>query len=112
MKLFTFVELPKSVQFDQGSFFIPGIFQQVMYELGIKQYKTSAYHPESLCALERFHQAFKDMISSYCFETEIDEIKVNFCFYMYLLSEYLQKTLGFSQFHLVFGIPLELELGA
>ena len=24
-----------------------GIFQQVMHELGIKQYKSSAYHPES-----------------------------------------------------------------
>ena len=28
-----------------------GIFQQVMYELGIKQYKASAYHFESQGAL-------------------------------------------------------------
>ena len=42
---FTFVGLPKSVQSDQGSNFMSGI-QQVMHELNIAQYKSSAYHPE------------------------------------------------------------------
>ena len=70
VKFFTFVGLPKSIQSDQGSNFMSGIFQQVMYELGIKQYKSSAYHPESQGALERFHQTLKNMIRSYCFDTE------------------------------------------
>ena len=56
VKFFTFVGLPRSVQSDQGSNFMSGIFQLVMHELGIKQYKSSAYHPESQGALERFHQ--------------------------------------------------------
>ena len=43
-----------------------------MHELGIKQYKSSAYHPESQGALERFHQTLKNMIRSYCFDTEKD----------------------------------------
>ena len=51
IKFFTFVGLPKSVQSDQGSNFMSGIFQQVMHELGIKQYRSSAYHPESQGAL-------------------------------------------------------------
>ena len=72
VKFFTFVGLPKSIQSDQGSNFMSGIFQQVMYELGIKQYKSSAYHPESQGALERFHQTLKNMIRSYCFDTEKD----------------------------------------
>ena len=59
IKFFTFVGLPKSVQSDQGSNFMSGIFQQVMHELGIKQYRSSAYHPESQGALERFHQTKK-----------------------------------------------------
>ena len=71
IKFFTFVGLPKSVQSDQGSNFMSGIFQQVMHELGIKQYRSSAYHPESQGALERFHQT-KNMIRSYCFDTEKD----------------------------------------
>ena len=56
IKFFTFVGLPKSVQSDQGSNFMSGIFQQVMHELGIKQYRSSAYHPEIQGALQRFHQ--------------------------------------------------------
>ena len=72
IKFFTFVGLPKSVQSDQGSNFMSGIFQQVMHELGIKQYRSSAYHPESQAALERFHQTLKNMIRSYCFDTEKD----------------------------------------
>ena len=32
---FTFVGLPRHVQTDQGSNFMPGIFQQVMHQLGI-----------------------------------------------------------------------------
>ena len=71
-KFFTFVGLPKSVQSDQGSNFMSGIFQQVMHELGIKQYRSSAYHPESQGALERFHHTLKNMIRSYCFDTEKD----------------------------------------
>ena len=70
VKFFTFIGLPRSVQSVQGSRFMSGIFQQVMYELGIKQYKSSAYHPESQDALERFHQTLKNMIRSYCFDTE------------------------------------------
>ena len=47
VKFITFVGLPRSVQSDQGSNLMSGIFQQVMHELGIKQYKSLAYHPES-----------------------------------------------------------------
>ena len=59
VRFFTFVGLPKSVQSDQGSNFMFGVFQQVMLELGITEYMSSAYHPESQGALERFHQTFK-----------------------------------------------------
>ena len=47
MKFFTFVGLPKSVQSDQGSNFMSGIFQQVVHELDVKQYRSSAYHPKN-----------------------------------------------------------------
>ena len=70
IKNFTFVGFPKLVQSDEGSNFMSGIFQQAMHELGIKQYRSSAYHPESQGALERFHQTLKNMIKSHCFDTE------------------------------------------
>ena len=72
VKFFTYVGLPKSVQADQGSYFMSGFFQQVMHKFGITQYKSSPYHPESQGTLERFHQTLKNMIRSYCFDTKKD----------------------------------------
>ena len=79
VKFFTFVGLSMSVQSDQGSNFMPGIFQQVMHELGITQYKLSRYHPESQGALERFHRTLKNMISSYCFTLKKIGMKAFIC---------------------------------
>ena len=72
IKFFTLVGLPKSIQSDQGSNFTSGLFQEVMYELGIEQYTSSAHHPESQGALERFHQTLKNMIRTYCLDFEKD----------------------------------------
>ena len=102
VKFFTFTGLPRSVQSDQGSHFMSGIFQQVMCELGIKQYKSSAYHPESQGALERFHQTLKNMIRSYCFDTEKDW-DGGIHLLLFTVRESVQETLGFSLFELVFG---------
>ena len=102
IKFFTFVGLPKSVQSDQGSNLMSGIFQQVMHELGIKQYRSSAYHPESQGALERFHQTLKNMIRSYCFDTEKDWDE-GIHLLLFAVRESVQESLGFSPFELVFG---------
>ena len=72
VEFFTFVGLPKSVESDQRSNALSGIFQQVMHELVIIHFKSSAYHPESQGALEGFYQTLKNMIMSYCFYTEKD----------------------------------------
>ena len=66
MQFFTRYDLPKEVQSDQGSNFMSGVFQEVLRELGIKQLKSSAYHPQSQGALERYHQTLKNMIRAYC----------------------------------------------
>ena len=66
IKFFTLFGLPKSIQSDQGTNFMAHAFQQVMNQLGVKQYKSSAYHPESQGALEGFHQTLKTMIRMYC----------------------------------------------
>ena len=71
-----------------------------MHELGIKQYRSSVYHPESQGALERFHQTLKNMIRSYCFDTEKDCL---FHLLLFAVRESVQESLGFSPFGLVFG---------
>ena len=102
VKFFTVVGLLKSVQSDQGSNFMSGLFQQVMHELGITQYKSSSYNPESQGALERFHQTLKHMIRSYYFDTERywDE---GIHLLLFAVRESVQESLGFSPFGLVFG---------
>ena len=79
-----------------------GIFQQVMHELGIKQYRSSAYHPVIQGALEGFHQTLKNMIRSYCFDTEKgwDE---GIHLLHFAVRESRQESLCFSSFELVFG---------
>ena len=102
VKFFTFVGLPKSVQSDQGSNFMSGIFQQVMHKLGIKQYRSSAYHPESQGALEGFHHTLTNMIRSYCFDIEKDWDE-GIHLLLFAVRESVQGSLGFSPFELVFG---------
>jgi hypothetical protein len=73
-----------------------------MYELGVRQYKSTAYHPESQGALECLHQTLKTMLRTYCYQYEKhwDE---GVHLVLFAASEAAQESLGFSAFELVFG---------
>ncbi|KAJ8032010.1 hypothetical protein HOLleu_25409 [Holothuria leucospilota] len=92
----------EEIQSDQGSNFMSTVFQQMLYELGIDQIKSSAYHPESQGALERFHQTLKNMLKTYCHDNERDWDE-GIPFVMFAARESIQESLGFSPFELVFG---------
>ena len=66
-----------------------GLMQTVMYQLGIKQYKSAAYHPEYQGALERFHQTLNMHIVWNMERTRIRE-----CTWYYLHLERLYKNPG------------------
>lgn len=102
IKFFTLVGLPRSIQSDQGSNFMSGLFQQIMHELQITQYKSTAYHPESQGAIERFHQTLKNMIRTNCFDTNKDWDE-GIPLLLFAVRESVQESLGFSPFELVFG---------
>ncbi|KAJ8019561.1 hypothetical protein HOLleu_41205 [Holothuria leucospilota] len=72
VKFFTRVGLPKEVQHDQGSNFMSELFKSVLSNLGIKQIASSAYHPQSQGALERYHQTLKTMIKAFCHDNQAD----------------------------------------
>ena len=102
VRFFILVGLPRSVQSDQGSNFMLGLMQQAMYQLGVKQYKSSACHPESQGALERFHQTLKNMLRTYCLENNCDwDQGVHLL--LFAARESVQESLGFSPFELVFS---------
>jgi transposase InsO family protein len=79
-----------------------GLFQQVKQELGIKQFRSSADHPESQGALKRFHQTLKNMIRMYCQDTKKswDE---GIHLLLFAARDSVQESLGFTPFELVFG---------
>ena len=91
-----------SIQSDQGSNFMSGLMQQVLHELGVQQLKSSAYHPESQGAIERFHQTLKNMIRVYCFEYQA-EWDQSVHMLPFTVREAVQDSLEFSPFELVFG---------
>ena len=79
-----------------------GIFQQVMNELGIREYTFSAYHPESQGAPERWHQTLKNMMRIYCFQMERDWDE-GIHLLLFAARQSVQESLGFSPSDVVFG---------
>ena len=102
VNFFSLVGLPVSCQSDRGTNFTSKLFAQVLSSLSIEHKMSSAYHPESQGALERFHQTLKSMMKKYCSETgrEWDE---GLPFLLMAVRESIQESLGFSPNELVFG---------
>ncbi|XP_054867013.1 retrovirus-related Pol polyprotein from transposon 412 isoform X1 [Amphiprion ocellaris] len=102
VKFFSLFGLPKEIQTDQGSNFMSRVFAQVMKQLDITHHYSSAYHPESQGALERFHSTLKSMLRAYCFEVEKDwDEGVHLL--LFAAREVAQESLGFSPAELVFA---------
>ncbi|XP_076851553.1 uncharacterized protein LOC143502752 [Brachyhypopomus gauderio] len=102
VKFCTTFGLPKCVQSDQGSNFMSKLFAQVMSDLHIQHQVSSAYHPESQGALERFHQTFKTMLRSYCLEVGNDWDE-GVPLLLFAIRDTVQESTGFSPNALVFG---------
>lgn len=101
-KFFTKFGLPHEIQSDQGSNFLSKIFGQVVKLVGIDKVQSSAYHPESQGALERFHQTLKNMLRTYCYENPDDWDK-GVDFVLFAAREVPNESTGFSPNELVFG---------
>ncbi|XP_076031965.1 uncharacterized protein LOC143019869 [Oratosquilla oratoria] len=99
---FTQVGLLTVVQSDQGSNFTSRLFNQVMQSLGVRQSRSSAYHPQSQGVVERFHQPFKRMLRTYCLEFGKDwDEGVDLL--LFTVRDSVQESLGFSPFQLIYG---------
>ncbi len=94
--------LPKVVQNDQGTHFMSRLFKQVLSQLNIKHEISSAYHPESQGALERFHQTLKSMLRTFCAQSE-KEWDEGLPLLLFAVCETQQESIGFSPPKFVFG---------
>ena len=79
-----------------------GVFQEVLRELGIKQLKSSAYHPQSQGTLERYHQTLNNMIRAYCEDFPEDWDK-GIPFLLFATRDSPNESTGFIPFELVYG---------
>uniref|UniRef100_A0A8C7Y6R4 Gypsy retrotransposon integrase-like protein 1 n=1 Tax=Oryzias sinensis TaxID=183150 RepID=A0A8C7Y6R4_9TELE len=102
VNFFSTFGFPQSIQSDQGSNFTSKLFGQVVKSLYIKHRLSSAYHPQSQGALERFHQTLKNMLKKFCLDSgrEWDE---GLPFLMLATRESVQESTGFSPAELMFG---------
>ena len=89
--------LPKSIQSNQGSNCSSHIFQQVMHELNIKQFKPIAYQ----VTLKRFHKTLTNIMKTLCLDSHKDwDNGVRML--LFSVRETFQESLGFSPFELFF----------
>lgn len=102
LNFFSIVRLPKVVQTDHGSNFMSQVFIQALGTLGIMTVWSSAWHPQSQGALERFHSTLKTMIQAYCFKHQKDWDE-HILFLMFAARDTSQESLGFSLFELIFS---------
>ena len=70
--------------------------------MGIEHKVSSAYHPQTQGALERYHQTLKIMMKKYCLYHAKDWDK-GLNFLLFAVREVPNESLGFSLFELVFG---------
>ncbi len=87
--------------FNQGSNFTSNLFDQVLKQLHIQHNLSSAYHPQSQGALERFHQALKSLLRSYCVQSK--DWETGLPRLMMSALEAAQESTVFSPNDLVFG---------
>ncbi len=102
IKYFTMTGLPTEIQSDRGTNFTSKLFRQVSELLGIKQVFSSAYHPQSQGAIERFHQSLKNLLRCYVYENEKDW-DTGLPYVLFAVRDAKQESLGFSPFELLYG---------
>ena len=103
---------PRIIHTDQGSNFLSQIMKTFCQVFRIKQIKSSAFHPQSLGALERSHHVFVEYLRHYCENYNWDRwLK----FAMFSYNSTVHSATQFTPHRLVFGedprIPSEFETG-
>ncbi|XP_069176135.1 uncharacterized protein [Procambarus clarkii] len=103
--------LPKTIQTDQGSNFMSRLFRQQIVDLGIQQITSSAYHPKSQGALERFHQTLKSMLRKFCHDRQNKWVE-DLPYLLFAVRSVPNESLGISPFEMIYGhsvrSPLEV----
>lgn len=94
--------VPQIIASDQGTEFINRIFKDMCKLLKIEQIQSTAYHHESIGALENSHKVLGAYLRSYVSEKHTD-----WCtwlpYYVFSYNTAVHTETGYSPFELVFG---------
>ncbi|XP_044843600.1 uncharacterized protein LOC123349509, partial [Mauremys mutica] len=102
MKIFSRVGLPREILTDQGTNFTSRLLQQVCKLLGVKQLRTSVYHPQTDGLVERFNRTLKDMLKKFPPE-ELRHWDQFLPPLLLAIREVPQASTKFSPFELLYG---------
>ncbi|XP_072169909.1 uncharacterized protein [Diadema setosum] len=102
IRIFSRVGIPHELLSDQGSNFMSLLMKQLCSSLGIKQIRTSPYHPQANGLVERFNATLKDMLKPYTLEGNVtwDDL---IPYVLFAYREVPQESTGFSPFELLYG---------
>ena len=99
--------LPKVILSDQGSNFTSKLFKSICKIFGIEKVQTSAYHPQSNGALERYHAELKRYLRYFIDEDQSNwDEWVRLACFSYNTS--VHSSSGFTPYEVMFGRKAEM----
>ncbi|KAL1265179.1 hypothetical protein QQF64_003206 [Cirrhinus molitorella] len=94
------VGIPKEILTNQGTPFMSRLMADLCRLLGVKQFRTTVYHPQMDSLVERFNQTMKQMLRRVAAEDWRDwDLVLPYV----LFREVPQASTGFTPFELLFG---------
>lgn len=99
--------MPSKIASDQGNEFINVVMEKVCKTLKIEQIKSTAYHHESIGALENTHKLLAAYLRSYLLPNHFDWDKW-LPYYVFSYNTSVHCSTGYTPFELVYGKQCKL----
>ena len=96
---------PEAIQTDQGSNIVGSIMGNFARIFKIRQRKSTAYHSQSIGALERSHHTFIEYLRHYCERTNRDDW---LAFAMFFFNTSVHSSTGITPHEAIFGKPARI----
>ncbi|GBN12077.1 Transposon Ty3-I Gag-Pol polyprotein [Araneus ventricosus] len=96
--------VPEKVTSDRGTNFQSNLFSSLSKFLGVEQTRTTAYHPQSNGAVERFHRHLKSALMAHLPENWLDSLPL----VLLGIRSSFKPDLATSSAELVYGTTLKL----
>ena len=103
------VGVPNELLTDNGTNFMSKVVKQFCQTTGIRQIKTSTYHPQTDGMVERFNATFKRLLWKLTQDLRVEWDKY-LPFVLWAYRGTVHSATGFSPFHLLFGRKIHMPL--